>query len=349
MKRAICFVLSSLLLFIPLVGCGTRKQPTTNSTLVTSKNTSDQLKVNIDNQKKSLLIACIVNQDDQYMRILQLGMEDAADKAGVNVILANAYNKLDKEIELINTYIENEVDGICVHPVSVDLSVPMLKKAQDRGIKVISSGIKIQDSYNIGYIESDQWELGKKTGIACRDFILKKLGGKANIAILNYDSQFPEESSKRTDGFLTEVTKLPGVKIVTKQEAWLADIAVSKVRDVINSYPSINIIWAANEGGTVGATIAVKNTEKTGKIFVFGTDVNQQLLNQLLSKENILQAITGQQPYEIGYQSMEQLINDIRYEQTNKKIIIPGVSLSRTNQRSLRAYILKFNKMIGAH
>lgn len=336
-KNTLCFILSFLLIFLAFPGCEIKRTP--NSVQTSSSNS--------DSHKKNLLIACIVNQDDQYMRLLQLGMQDAAVKAGVNVVLANAYSKLDKEIELINTYIENGVDGICVHPVSVELSVPILKKAQENGIKVISSGIKIDDKFNIGYIESDQWELGKKTGEACRDFILKKLKGKANIAILNYDSQFPEESSKRTEGFLTEVRKLPGVKVVTEQEAWLADSAILAARNIISSQPGLNIIWSANEGGTVGATIAVKNSEKAGMIYVFGTDVNQQLLNQLQSRDNILQAITGQQPYEIGYESMEQLINDIRYEQTNKKIIIPGVSLSRNDQKELKIYIKKFNKMIG--
>lgn len=331
-------------IFLLFISCEiSSKSPTFHK----HKLSNSVIRANVKNNgQKPHLVACIVNQDDQYMKMLQLGMSDAAQKEGVNVILSNAYSKLDKEIELINTYLKSGVDGICIHPVSVELSPPILKKAQESGIKVMMAGIKIDDSFNIGCIESDQWELGKKTGELCRDFIQTKLHGKANIALLNYTSQFTEESMKRTDGFLSEVRSLPGVKILTEQEAWLSDIAIQKARNIINSYPSVNILWAANEGGTLGATIAVKNAGKAGKLYVFGTDANEQLLNQLQSKDNILQCITAQQPYFIGYQSMEQLINSKNFDQTSQKIIIPGISLSRTKPLELKNFIKNFNKMI---
>lgn len=349
MKRVLCLILSVFLIFTLFDGCSIESQPVEKNTQAgdTAKPVRTE-KTNRENQKKPLLIACIVNQDDQYMRLLQLGMADAAEKAGANVIMANTYGRLDKEIELINTYIKSGVDGISIHPVSVELSVPILMKAKESGIKVVSAGINIEDQYHIGCIESDQWELGKKTGEACRDFIEKKLNGKANIAILNYKSQFPEESQKRTEGFKSEISKLEGARFVVEQEAWLAESAVAKAGNIISSQPDLNIIWAANEGGTVGATIAVKNSGKQESIFVFGTDVSEQLFNMLLNEDNILQAVTGQQPYEIGRQSLEQLIGDIKGEQTNRKIIIPGIPLARNNRDEVKRYIDVFKKMIGA-
>ena len=349
MKRFFCLVLTIVLLFIMLVGCGIQIQQTENDY---TKKSGKPVKVDKDNkanQQKTHLIACIVNQDDQYMKLLQLGMSDEADKLGVDIILANTYGKLDKEIELINTYIKSGVDGICIHPVSEDLSVPILNKAITNGVKVISAGIAIDDKYHIGYIENDQWELGKKTGEACRDFVEKNLNGKANIAILNYKSQFAIESNKRTEAFKSEVTKLPEVKIILEQDnAWLYESAAIQARNIIASQPGLDIIWAANEGGTYGAVIAVKNSGKAGKIFVFGTDVSEQLLNMLLSEDNILQAVTGQQPYEIGKQSLEQLVNEINGEQTNFIRSIHGIPLSRNNQNEVRSFVEDFKKMIGA-
>ena len=348
MKRYLCLVFSILFLFSILTGCSAENQQSEEQTRETGKIVKTD-KVNNENNKKQPLIACIVNQDDQYMKLLQLGMSDAAARLGANIILANTYGRLDKEIELINTYIKSGVDGICIHPVSVDLSVPILKKAKENGVKVISAGISIADQYDISYIESDQWELGKKSGEACRNFIEKNLNGSANIAILNYKSQFPDESDRRTEAFKSEVTKLPRVKITVVREAWLYESAVTEARNIISQYPDLDIIWAANEGGTVGAAIAVKNTGKSGKIFVFGTDVNEQLLNMLINDDKILQAVTGQQPYVIGYQSMEQLIGDINGEQTNGKIIIPGIPLSRSDPEEVRKFIEDFKKTIGAN
>jgi ABC-type sugar transport system substrate-binding protein len=347
-RKVLYLILVTFFISCLITGCTTENTKVTNPQTKKSGLPSKSVKTTSKDQKKQPLIACIVNQDDQYMNLLQLGMADAAEKSGANVIMANTYGKLDKEIELINTYIKSGVDGICIHPVSVDLSIPILKKAQENGIKVISAGIGIGDQYRIPYIESDQWELGKKTGEACREFIAKNLNGKANIAILNYNSQFPEESFKRTEGFKSEVTKLPGVKIIAEQEAWLSEMAISQASNSMSSQPDLNIFWAANEGGTVGAAIAVKNAGKSGRVFVFGTDVSEQLLNMILNEDKILQAVTGQQPYEIGYQSLNQLIDDINGEPTKAKIIIPGIPLSRNNMVDVKKYIEDFKKMIGA-
>ena len=42
--------------------------------------------------EKKLKIAGIVFQEDQFFRLIQFGMQDAADKAGVELLLANSAN-----------------------------------------------------------------------------------------------------------------------------------------------------------------------------------------------------------------------------------------------------------------
>jgi ABC-type sugar transport system substrate-binding protein len=152
MKQNIAIILSICLMFVIFTGCGTGNKQVKNLAVTGINSPAKTEPVVKAPPKKPLLIACIVNQDDQYMKLLQLGMTDAAQTIGANVITANTYGKLDREIELINMYIKSGVDGICIHPVSVDLSVPILSKAKKNGIKVISAGISIQDKFQIGYI-----------------------------------------------------------------------------------------------------------------------------------------------------------------------------------------------------
>ena len=49
------------------------------------------------------------------------------------------------------------------------------------------------------------------------------MDGKAKIGILQFKSLLPEQSGARSQGFIDEVTKLPGVEIVSDQDAWLQD------------------------------------------------------------------------------------------------------------------------------
>jgi ABC-type sugar transport system substrate-binding protein len=283
-------------------------------------------------------IAGIVFQEDQFFRLVLFGMRDAAKKYDVELLEANSDNKPDKEVQLINTYIANKVDAIAIAPLSAKISASALERAREKGIVVITHNMTLDTDIAASSIESDQFDIGASTGRAARDYIESKLGGKAKVAILAFQSQLPEQSSLRTNGFKSEITKLPGVKIVAEQDAWLAEQAVKKVGDILTANPGVNIIWAANEGGTVGAVMAVKNAGKAGKIAVFGTDTSEQLADFLLDNADILQAVTGQRPFEIGSMAIEAAVKVLRGEKVEKKVSLPGFLLTREKPDEVKQF-----------
>ena len=283
-------------------------------------------------------IAGIVFQEDQFFRLVLFGMRDAAKKNGVELLEANSANKLDKEVELINTYIASNVDAIVISPLSAKASVGGLERAKQKGITIITDNMTLESDVAASCIESDQFDIGASTGKAARAYIESKLGGKAKVAILAFQSQLPEQSSMRTNGFKSEISKLPGVKIVAEQDAWLAEQAVKKVGDILTANPDVTIIWAANEGGTVGAVMAVKNAGKAGTIAVFGTDTSDQLADFLLDDANVLQAITGQRPFEIGSMAVEAAVKVLKGEKVEKKVSLPGFLMTRERPNEVRQF-----------
>ena len=290
-------------------------------------------------------IAGIVFQEDQFFRLVLFGMREAARQESAELLEANSAGKPDKEIQLVNTYIAQKVDAIVISPLSARASVSALERAHAQGITVVTYNTTVEGTTPVAYIESDQTDLGTSTGRAAREYIEKYLEGKASIAILAFLSQAPEQSKQRTDGFKSEVTALPGVRIVAEQDAWLAEQAVKKAGDILTANPDVNIIWAANEGGTVGAVMAVKNAGKAGKIAVFGTDTGEQLADFLMADENILQAVTGQRPFDIGVLAVRTALKATRGEQVEKRTALPGLLLSRTAPDSVRAFKQRLQSM----
>jgi ABC-type sugar transport system substrate-binding protein len=283
-------------------------------------------------------IAGIVFQEDQFFRLVLFGMRDAARKHGVELLEANSNNRPDKEVQLINTYIANKVDVIAIAPLSAKSSVSALERARDKGITVITHNMTLESDVAAASIESDQFDIGASTGKAARAYIESKLGGKAKVAILAFQSQLPEQSSMRTNGFKSEISKLPGVTIVSEQDAWLAEQAVKKVGDILTANPDVRVIWSANEGGTVGAVMAVKNAGKAGKIAVFGTDTSEQLAGFLLDDADILQAITGQRPFEIGSMAVESAVKVLKGENVEKNVSLPGFLLTREKPDEVKQF-----------
>jgi ABC-type sugar transport system substrate-binding protein len=283
-------------------------------------------------------IAGIVFQEDQFFRLVLFGMRDAATKNGVELLEANSAGKPDKEVELINTYIANSVDAIVISPLSAKASVAALTRAHDKGITIVTYNTPVEGDIAASFVESDQVDLGASTGRAARAYIERTLKGKAKIAIISGKSQIPEQAIMRINGFRDEVLKLPGVSIVSEQDAWLAEQATRKVGDILTANPDVDIVWAANEGGTVGAVMAVRNAGKAGKVSVFGTDISEQLSNFLLDDDGVLRAITGQQPFEIGSMAVEAAVKVLKGQTVEKKTSLPGVLLTREKPDEIRKF-----------
>jgi ABC-type sugar transport system substrate-binding protein len=317
--------IGGLLVALLLCGCHPREPATTDNTPV---------KPSLNKQQ----IAGIVFQDDQFFKLVETGMKAQAARDDVYFAPGNSANTLDKEIALLDTAIARRVDAIVIAPLSAKASIPALKRAHDRGIKIVTYDSSIDADFPVSNIKSDPTSLGALTGAEARRYLQEKRNGKANIAIITYLSFAPEPASMRTKGFKDAVTQLPGVRIVAQQDAWLAPEATNVVESLLTAHPDIDLIWAANEGGTVGAVTAVKSAGKAGKVVVFGTDISEQMADFLLADDNILQAVTGQKPFDIGTMAVATAVKALKGETVAKQVAMPGILFTRQRPDEIRKY-----------
>ena len=298
-------------------------------------------------------VAGVVFQEDQFMKLLQLGYKDTAIKAGFDFYPGNTNGDAAKEAEFLNTYVTQKYKGVAISPISEGASMKVIADAAGKGLLVGISNFTLTNApYITGAFTSDNYDLGKTCGTAAAAFIKEKLGGKANIAILQFKSLLPEQSGARVNGFLDQVKTLPGVKVIADQDAWLQDKAITVGGDIITAKgKELNLIFSANEGGTIGATMAVKNAGKAGKIYVFGFDGSEQMVQLLKDPADVLQAAIAQDPYGIGVKTMESLIKAINkkdYSDTKAKtIIVPGILLERKNVKGLDTFLADLKSKAG--
>lgn len=288
---------------------------------------------------EDLTVASVVFQQDQFFRTIQMGMNAAAESAGATLLEGNSDSKPEKEISLIDTYIARGVDAIVISPVSKVASIPALKRAKEKGIHIVTYNSTIDDpSIPVSYLNSKQRDLGNTTGMMAAKFIADEMGGSVKVATLGFKALLPEISADRVDGFIEEAEKGGTVEVVSQQDAWLAEKAVQVAGDIITANPDINIIYAANEGGTVGAVQAVRNAGKQGEIFVFGVDGTEQLVSFLLDDDNVLQAVTAQQPYVMGEMAVNAAVAASKGEAVDKTVIVPVLGLSRTDKPAVEEF-----------
>ncbi|MDR5837063.1 substrate-binding domain-containing protein [Caballeronia sp. LZ034LL] len=213
----------------------------------------------------NVAIAGIVFQQDMFMRSVARGMSEEAKAENVTLLDGNSDNKAEKEASLIDTYISRGVKAIVIAPLSDQASIPALKRAHDKGIQVVTWTTDIKADFPAARVGSSGAIMGGGTGKAAARFIKQKLGGNATVGLIGFKAQLPELSTARTQGFLTEARKGGTLKIAAEQDAWLAEKAVTVVSDMLTANPNINVIYAANEGGTVGAVQAVRRMKQAGQ------------------------------------------------------------------------------------
>ena len=280
-----------------------------------------------------LTVAGVVFQDDQFMKSMVEGYEAAGAKYGIKVLTANTDNDQAKEAELIQTYIAQAVDGIAIAPLSPDASIANLQEAADKGIQIAVTNINLGDmSFLAGGYTSDDATNGKLVGTNAAEYITANITGDVNVARVDFDDQLPDQSKARWGGFYAGLDE-GGVTYteVAAVSSHLQDDAITKVSDMLTANPEINVIWACNDGSTIGAALAVKQAGLAGKVVVFGYDGGDQQTSMILSGDDILLAVVAQDPYGQGYKAVESLALTLLGEENpdaGKTTIVPGTYLS---------------------
>ncbi|MEP3274803.1 MAG: substrate-binding domain-containing protein [Stappiaceae bacterium] len=291
---------------------------------------------------EDLTIAGVVFQSDTFMQTFQDGIQAAADEKGVTLILANSETDLAKESNILNDLIVRQIDGLIISTFAADGSVAAVSEVVKAEIPVVCANTCLREDARKGvssFLATKNIDLGLKTGEAAAAYIKANLDGKATVGILNCDT-FPEACLPRKEGFLSAL-KDAGieVEVVADQTGFLADAALPISEAMLQANPNINILWAANEGGTTAHVLAVQSAGLGDEVKVFGTDMSGQHAQFLQADNGILQAVTGQAPFQLGYDALNLTLAAIKGEKVDADLTIATILFARGDDKSIDTFV----------
>jgi ABC-type sugar transport system substrate-binding protein len=291
--------------------------------------------------KDIILGAVQMTAETEWFRTIELGIRSAADKAGAKVLVGNARAQVDTEAQIVDNFVARGVDAIIISALNPTSSVPALQRAVDNGVKLVDYNTTIDSSIMTTFVGVDNTELGAQMGRYLADHIKDKMGGNAKIALITIPKY--EAGRQRREGFVKEVTRVPGVSIVAEQEGEFPAPAADKAETILEGHPETQLIWAANEGGLVGAITAARSRE--GKVKIYGTDMSLQVARALLDPKSGLIAVATQDPYTIGYKSAEFAIAKVKGEQTPAQALVPLELFTADQPDAVKTYIAKYEAL----
>ena len=119
---------------------------------------------------------------------------------------------------------------------------------------------------------------------------------------------------------------------MNNQEAFAHDKATQIGTDILIANPEINLMWAANEGGTVGAVNAVVAADQVGKTYVMGTDTTSELIN-MVQQGDVLLAVNSQFPQDMGAGAMRYALKAIKGEPIEQYLQLTPTKIYTTLDR----------------
>ena len=259
---------------------------------------------------------------------IQKGIMTAGADEGVELLGNNSQADVTKESEFIDQLIAAGVEAVVMSPVSTEASVAAVERLAEAGIPIVCYNTCLSDAdsekYIFALVTTSQFDLGLPVGKLAGEWAIKA-GIELKIGIHNCNIY--EACQLREDGFIAGI-KETGAKftVVNNQEAFAHDKATQIGTDMLIANPEINLMYAANEGGTVGAVNAVVAAGLQGSTFVMGTDTTNELIAMVMDGD-ILLAVNSQFPQDMGAGAMRAALKAIAGEKIDEYIQLTPTKL----------------------
>jgi len=281
--------------------------------------------------------AIVLDTRGEWMSEVIHGVNAAGEELGVDVIVQSSDADINREADIIDNFIAQQIDGLAWMPQSDQASVAAFNRAYDADNPIVTFNSRVDTPNSKYFVGVDNYDLGRLTGEHAVEYIQNHMGGEAKIAVIGITKY--SVGIERVDGFMEVVQELPGVEIVAKQDAEFREEGLEVVESVLQANPDTDLIWCWNLTSMLGAAAAVQSAGLQDDIVMMGTDMSLDVARLMLNEDSFLKAVTTQQPYEIGYRSIENAVELAQTGETDTTVLVPLKTYTSDEKGELQQYI----------
>ena len=238
------------------------------------------------------------SKGNAYFVACKQGADDAAKELGVELVF-DGPTETDpaKQNEIVETWITKGVDVIAVACENKEGISTALKKAQDKGIKVVTYDSDANAETRSFFVNQATPE---GIGYGLMDEAAKQCGEEGEFAIITatLTASNMNEWQKHIKARLAE--KYPKMKLADLRPCDdQKDKAQTEATSLLGANPNLKLIMAICSPAVPGAAEAVKQAGKSGKVKVIGLGLPSE--NRGYVKEGVTQAVILWKVQDLGY------------------------------------------------
>ena len=222
----------------------------------------------------------------------------------------------EQQIQVVENFIAQRVDGIVLAPLDNRALVPPTEKAIRARVPVVIIDSALRSDLPASYVSTDNYK-GGQLGAA---HLAKILGEKGNVILLRYQVG-SASTEERESGFMDEIKKHKDIKVISSDQYTGAtrDLAYKAAQNLFNRYgKEANGIFAPCEPVTIGVLMALKDLGKSESIKLVGFDAGSQSVEGL--KNGTVHGLVVQNPVKMGYLGVMTMVDHINKKKVQRKI-----------------------------
>jgi ribose transport system substrate-binding protein len=201
--------------------------------------------------------------------------------------------------------------------------VPAVEKINAAGIPVTNITDRSAGGQFVAFVGADDYSIGLSVGHR----LLKAIGGKGNVVILE-GVKGSLTSTNRVRGFNDAIKEYPNVKLLASQPGNFQRLnALQVMENLMQSFPSIDGVLAANDPMAVGAIEALEGANR--KALVVGINGSKEAVE--LIKSGKLLASGDFNGFIQGCIGTQIAVRNLRKEPTPKEVMLKPIVIDKSN------------------
>jgi ribose transport system substrate-binding protein len=277
-------------------------------------------------EKKTTLAVVGKAAGGEYWLAVKHGAEKKAAELNVKLLYMGPATEVDiaGQVNMVEDLIQRKVDGIAISPTDSKALSPVVKKAVDAGIKVVTIDSDTTEKDRLCYIGTNNVQAGEVAGKE----MLKLTGGKkAKVATIT-GVIGAQNLQERIEGFKKAVgDELTLLNV--QPDNGNKDKAMSIAENTMTANPDIAAFFSTTAIGGPAVAQALASANKSGQIKVISFDTTPTLIKQL--KAGQVQVLIAQQPENMGAVGLESLLKAIKGEKLPPVIDTGVVAVTKDN------------------
>ena len=228
------------------------------------------------NEKLPVIGLVMKSLEAEFFQDMEKGAVDYVKRRGDLELIpvgTQTQTEIQKQIQLIEDLVEQQVDGMVVIPIDSKALVPPVVNAVHAGIEVVNLDIMLdeellaENNVELAFVGPDNEAAAKMVG----DVLGKELGTGGRVVIIE-GVPAAMNAQQRKRGFLGSIKEYELELLATAVGNWETGQAATVFSELLDQFPQIDGVMCANDAMALGANTILEKAGKPGTVKIVGFD-----------------------------------------------------------------------------